>query len=147
MAASASRPRFSLARVLALACLMMALPFAVSPASAEGCNPYPVGYCSTIDREAVVMCYHLVDHEYVDATVEATALADAFYVRDGPAAAFAADPWAAPLPFRTLWQESNDVAGLQVEAVTCATFEWWAECDSWMGPYDEFEVAADAQIA
>lgn len=68
------------------------------------------------------------------------------YVRTAPAEAFAADPMTADLPFGSTWQETNAVAGLQREAVTCATFEWWAECDSWMGPYNAARVGPDQLV-
>lgn len=136
---------------LAVLLLLVAPVVAVLPADAEGCAPYPVGRCGAYDRESVVFCYLVEEGVMVDASdASATPLLEGgvvvAYVRTAPTQAFAADPMTADLPFGSAYQETNGVEGLQRERVTCATFEWWAECDSWMGPYNEARVEPDALV-
>jgi len=80
-----------------------------------------------------------LDAKYHDANV--------LYLRLAPAQAFAADPYNADLPTKSVWQEANSVPGLQLKDVTCATFTWYAECNSWMGPYQESIVHPDTMVA
>jgi hypothetical protein len=124
----------------------------VPPTSAESqCEPYPVGRCGNFDREDIIFCFKIVGGLYVSGTTEAETLAigetQIVHVRLAPTGSFVGDIMNAPLPFQSVYRETNAVAGLQMESVTCATFEWWAECDSWMGPYNEFRAEADEQIA
>lgn len=134
-----------------LALLLLAPALAALPVDAEGCAPYPIGRCGAYDRESVVFCYRIEEGIIVDASdMSATPLVEdglvVAYVRAAPTEAFAADPMMADLPFESVYQETNAVDGLQRERVTCGTFEWWAECDSWMGPYNESRVEADALV-
>ena len=134
---------------LALA-LGLVAPLMAATVHADECNPYPVGRCGEEDRELLVFCYHIVRGEMVDATdhhvvalggsqgvalPENSAMGDA-YVRLAPSEGFAADPYESDLPTGTIILESNAVRGVQLVPFKCADFIWYAECDSWMGPYN-----------
>lgn len=124
----------------------------------EQCAPYPIGRCGLFDREAVVFCY-VVQSGIMRSASDASAIAlgsplpqtgallKGFYVRPGPAQAFVADPYNTPLPTKSLYQESNSVGGLQtVASFRCAQFVWFAECDSWMGPYGVLNKVSDTLV-
>ena len=155
----------ALLAVVAVLVATLAVPL---PVHAEtDCEPYPIGRCGAYDRERVIFCYEIVRGLMVSTTVEAVTLAldlapvreaaglpalpvedrtEVLHVRTAPTEDFVADVMNAPLPFESVYQETNHVAGLQMKRSTCAYFEWWAECDSWMGPYGEFTADGDAQI-
>jgi len=156
------RSAWGLALVVAFVLPAM-LATAEEPAA---CNPEPIGRCGAYDREAVTFCYLLVAGKMVSATdSDAIILGGAAlpqlpvqlpplvanlnfaYVRAAPAVAFASDPWNAELPLKSIWKESNNAPGLQTKASTCATFLWFAECNSWMGPYAPRSTAADMLLA
>lgn len=118
------------------------------------CDPYPVGRCGDHQREEVVFCYVQRDGLYVSATDDGaigipggaqnlgieTGVPDvdeaAYYVRQEPTDTFLADPNTAPFPFKTFFEESNNVRGLQPEPFKCGKWTWFAECvpQQWMGP-------------
>lgn len=140
------------ARGLALAAVLAATTWAAAPALAEDeCAPYPIGRCGAYDRERVIFCYRIAQGLMVSDTAPATTVhqnetADVLHIRTEPTEAFAADFMNAPLPFQSVYQDTNYVQGLQMRPTTCAMFEWWAECDSWMGPYNEDPTPADTQL-
>jgi hypothetical protein len=132
--------------------VMLALVAAAVPVAVEatGCNPYPVGRCGESDRELVTYCYRTVGGLLVDATdrhvvaagtSQGAALPDnnakgVLYVRLTPTETFAADPMESEAPFATVILETNTIRGAQLLPFKCASFVWFAECDSWMGPYN-----------
>lgn len=132
---------------------MAALAFLLVPltAQAEACQGYPIDRCGSRDRESVVFCYVIQGGKMVSSTTSAQTLGapghEVLQVRTAPMLGLLADPMNAPLPFGTLWQEANGIPGLQTTASTCGTFEWWAECGSWMGPYNQFAAGTDTQLA
>lgn len=127
------------------------------------CDPYPIGRCGEYQRESVIFCFVIVDGLYVSATDdEATGLVDLtgntgdetglppvddarYYLRTGPAEAFVDDPFNAPLPFGTFYEETNFVEGLQPTDFKCGKWVWFAECvpQQWMGPTGVFSQPAD----
>ncbi len=111
----------------------------------EGCQPYPIGRCGDHDRESVVYCYEMVKGEIRSGTQSAVSLGP-IHVRTEPTEGFAADAFESDLPFGSVFQEANGLPGLQMRPVTCGTFEWWAECDSWMGPYNTFRAGPDVLV-
>jgi hypothetical protein len=147
-----------------------AIPLApgVGAEETDECIPYPVGFCGQYDRQNVVFCYTMVNGLYVSASDDSAVklghpevrvagvgglTADHVqpekwvgYLRTAPTEAFANDPWNQPLPRQSVWQETNIAPGLQVKKATCAQFQWWAECDSWMGPYLPVEVGPDKWV-
>lgn len=144
-------------------------------AARDECNPYPVGRCGATDREIVIFCYvpNRPSGVYADATdrhvlavagddlttprpaslgpedviAEDTGANARVYLRLTPAERFADDPYDSDLPFSTVWQESNNAPGLQTARVRCGQFIWFAECDSWMGPYNIALLNADTLVA
>lgn len=149
---------FPSTKVLVTACLVpMVLVALAAPAVAPHvCDPYPIGRCGDYQRESVVFCYVLVQGQYVSATEtdviaigstpganppNVVGVGDApglFFVLLTPTMNLAADPWEAPMPFKSLWRERNAVQGLQIVPFQCANFVWFAECEpaAWMGPFN-----------
>ena len=133
-----------------------AIPFAVQ---AGTCNPYPVGRCGASDREQVTFCYQIVAGRMIDATdhhvlaigtSQGAALPDntakgVVYVRLAPTETFADDPYESDLPFGTIIVETNTIRGAQLTPFRCGQFIWYAECDSWMGPYNIQPTAGSFQ--
>jgi ABC-type amino acid transport substrate-binding protein len=111
-------------------------------------------YVSATDADAVVIGTAAAPPPPMQLpTVDGTDLegvytgANVAYVRLAPAQGFAADPYNADLPTRSVWLEANHVPGLQTRSASCATFQWWAECHAWMGPLGNvFEVGPDAMV-
>lgn len=137
---------------LLFAATILATAWTAAPvASAENCAPYPIGRCGAYDRERVIFCYHGPPENMVDASSPAITVGrdgtnDVLHIRTAPTEGFAGDVMNAPLPFESVYRDTNFVKGLQVKESTCGMFEWWAECDSWMGPYNIFTAAADEQV-
>jgi hypothetical protein len=149
---------------LVLLALFAGLALAQLPAGvhADGkcLDPQPIGRCGAFDRENVVFCFVLVQGRMVSGTsTDAIALGGPklvgshdnsdgrVFVRLGPSVDLLKDPYNAPLPRGDAFQDSNGVPGLQTQPVTCASFVWYAECGTWMGPFDPIQHAADAVVA
>jgi hypothetical protein len=164
-------------RALLLAAVLLALPLLASVASADACDPYPIGRCGAYQREAAVFCWDAAtfakSHTYVSATdadaiaVGTSALpplpaalpppadavyannANLIYLRTAPLQAFLADPANADLPSKSVWKEGNNLPGLQTRDATCGTFVWYEECHppQWMGPIGLVNHAPDTLVA
>ncbi len=150
--------------IIAIAMVTGGLLILPEPAKAEDevpCDPYPIGRCGDYQRESVIFCYIIEGGEYVSATdeyvyaiggnntvAEDTDEEGLLYVQKGPTETFMDDPMMAPLPGSVLWEESNNVEGLQPDDFQCGTFVWFAECvpQQWMGPYNVNEKSADSQL-
>lgn len=149
--------------IIAVALVLGGLAVLPVPAVADEvpCDPDPIGRCGEHQRESVVFCYVIEDGEYVSATdenvvvlggesmvAEDTDEKGLYYVQKGPAERFLGDVITAPLPGAVLFEEGNNVAGLQPTDFECGTFVWFAECvpQQWMGPYNVIDKPADAQV-
>lgn len=154
--------RFALA-VLAL----LGLPLAAA-CHENGCDQPPFYACGTYYGETRHFCYWLQDGRFVPAlepdVVNITAppwsatplesppgLREQFvaYLWLAPLKALVAEPFTAPIP-RFLYQETNDVAGLQASSFHCADFVWfnWPEYPPgcWMGPFHRILKAPDTRV-
>lgn len=134
----------------------------------EECDPYPIGRCGNYQREAVTYCYKAgypfgvwisATETNADALVwpgaptpvgtPVTQPRTLAYLYKAPTDAFLADPYESDLPFDSIWQETNAVAGLQIKPFKCGTFQWFAECipPQWMGPYLIQNKSPDGVVA
>lgn len=141
---------------LAILAALAAAAIPLSVHATDACEPYPVGRCGGFDRETIQFCYRTVGGRMIAATdthvlalgtVEGVALPDnnakgLAYLRMRPSEAFVADPYESDLPYDTLVVETNDVRGVQLAPFKCGSFIWYAECDSWMGPYSIMPTGA-----
>lgn len=156
----------------ALALVTSAVGFATIAGAVEDadveCDPYPIGRCGAFQRESVIYCYKSgyplgVYHSATETNAESltwpgaptpiltpvTAPKTLAYLYKAPSDAFLADPYESDLPFDSIWQETNAVAGLQIKAFKCGNFQWFEECipPQWMGPYGVQVKQPDAVVA
>ena len=142
--------------------VLVALNVVPVPSAADHvCDPYPIGRCGDFQREVVSFCWVTVGGQMVSATATNVVSTpghpptgvpaldkELIHVHLTPAEDFVDDPNGAPAPFKTLWQESNNVAGLQMTTFKCGQFTWFAECEpmQWMGPTGTLNKLPDLRI-
>jgi hypothetical protein len=136
--------------MLVVAAALAGALFPLTAVEASQCNPYPVGFCGESDRQQVEFCYRIVGGRMIDAsdrhvvalgTAGGVDLPDnnakgVIYVRLAPTETFVEDPYESDLPYQTAILETNTKRGAQLHPFKCGQFLWFAECDSWMGPYN-----------
>jgi hypothetical protein len=150
--------------VLLVLFTLVAVPADGAADEREDCDPYPVGRCGEYHHEVVVFCYIVVAGRYVSATDEhVVAVPDAsavlgeptgvplldeprVYLRRGPVEAFLDDPFYAPIPFDSVYKETNNVPGLQPRDFKCGGWLWFADYEAWFGPFGVVSRMRDEQV-